>query len=103
LLGFVAHTYPEHFSQVVRDPNLKPLIRLHEYYRENLVHYQEDHRFFAEKSRGRLEKILPSDHVLRSKMDSLRAIVHGIENLTGWGIRRPLRAVKRVFQRAGPA
>jgi FkbM family methyltransferase len=103
LLGFVAHSNPEHFSQVLRDPNLKPLIRLHEYYLENLVHYQDDHRFFAEKSRRRLESLLPSDHVLRSKMDSLRAIVHGIENLTGWGIRRPLRAVKRVFQRAGPA
>lgn len=99
LLGFVAHSYAEHYNQVLRDPNLKPLIRLHEYYVENLVHYREDHRFFSEKGRRRLEKLLPSDHVLRTKIHSLRAIAQGIENLTGWRITRPLRAVKRVLQR----
>lgn len=99
LLGFVAHSYPEHFGQALHDPNLKPVIRLYEHYVENLVHYRENHQFFIEEGRRKLEKLLPSDHVLRTKIQSLRAVLSGIENLTGWRITRPLRAVKRVLQR----
>lgn len=99
LLGFVAHSYPEHFSQVIHDPNLRPLIRLYEYYIDNLVHYREDHRFFIDEGKRRLEQLLPPDHVLRTKNLSLRAVLFGIENLTGWRITRPLRSVKRVLQR----
>jgi FkbM family methyltransferase len=99
LLGFVANAYPEQFGQARGDPNLRPLIRLYEYYVENFVHYRANHRFFIEEGRRSIEKLLPSNHVLRSKIVPLRAVLYGFENLTGWRITRPLRAVKRVWQR----